>query len=310
MSMEQIKQLRERTGAGMLDVKNALQEAGGDEQKAIELLRQKGLATAEKKASRVTAEGVVKAWIAADNKAGVLLEMNCETDFVAKGETFQALTDYVLRQIQEGASETVDALLAQQDANHAGRTVEEAVKEVVGQVKENMTIRRFVRYQGQGSPSAVQSYIHMGGKMGVLVEVVASKPETTQAAAFQQLLKDLGLQIAGAASEYVSRAEVPAEVIDRETRVEMGKEDLANKPEAIRAKIVEGRVSKIVGQRVLLEQPFVKDPGKTIEDLLKEVSAQVGDTVTVSRFTRYVLGEGIDRNAEEADEKTPASVAG
>lgn len=293
VSMELIKKLREKTGAGVMDVKNALTEAGGDAEKATEILRQKGIATADKKSDRPTADGSIVASILNNGQVGSLIEINCETDFVSKSPAFQEMVKTLGEHVAQQAPETVDAMLGQPLFNDNSRTVKDLLAETIGSVKENMVIRRFVRYQHPDANGCIHAYIHAGGKMGVLLEVATTKTDTLQNPAFQQLVKDLGMQIAGAASEYVSRQDIPQSVIDRETEVEMGKEDLQNKPPEIRAKIVEGRVNKIVGQGVLLEQPFVKDTGKTVQQLLEEVSGQVGDTVTVVRFTRYVLGEEI-----------------
>ncbi len=310
ITASQVKELREKTGAGMMDAKKALVEAGGDMDKASEILRQRGIATAEKKSGRVTAEGLVVARISDDRKTGVLVEVNCETDFVAKGGDFQTMTEDVARQVLEKAPADVDDLLRQDSLAMPGRSMQEYVTEKVATIKENLTVRRFVRYQQQG-PGAVHSYIHTGGKIGVLVEFSAGKDETVKSEIFQQLLKDVAMQIASAAPDFVSRADIDQAVIDEETRVEMGKEDLANKPEDIRKKIVEGRVSKILGQRCLIEQPFVKDPSQSVDDVIKARATEAGDTgVAVVRFTRYVLGEGIEKKQTNFAEEVAAAARG
>jgi elongation factor Ts len=306
ITASQVKDLREKTGAGMMDAKNALAEAGGDMEKAVELLRQNGMATAEKKSGRVAAEGQVASLIPADAKSGILVEVNCETDFVAKGDEFLKMVQEVAQQILEKQPADVDALLAQQSIHAAGATMQGYITDKIAQLKENISVRRFVRYDLNGA-GRVHAYIHTGGKIGVLVEVTAGKDATAQSPEFQQLLKDLAMQIASAAPEFVSRTEIPQSVIDEETRVEMGKEDLASKPEEIRKKIVAGRVDKLLAQKVLLEQPFVKDPGKTITDLLGEQSKQLGDTLTVTRFTRFVLGEGIEKKVSNFAEEVLAA---
>lgn len=301
----QVKELREKTGAGMLDAKNALVESGGDMEKAMELLRQKGLATAEKKSGRVAADGLVSALIAPDGKSGVLSEINCETDFVARGEGFQSLAQTLTGHILEQAPADVPALLTQPAAT--GGTVENYIAEQIGQLKENITVRRFVRYALQGA-GRVHSYIHTGGKIGVLVEAQVNSAATADKPEFQQLLKDVAMQIASAAPECVSRQDVPQELIDAETRVELGKEDLANKPEEIRQKIVAARVDKLLSQRVLLEQPFVKDPSQTVAALIQDLSSQLGDTITLTRFTRFVLGEGIEKKESNFAEEVMAQL--
>lgn len=305
-SLEQIKELREKTGAGMVDVKNALAEAGGDMEKAAELLRQKGMATAEKKSSRTAAEGVVASVVTADAKSGILVEINCETDFVAKGDAFQTLVQEVSQQILDKNPASVEALLEQPSLHLSDQTVQGYLTEKIGTIKENLSVRRFVRYDLAGA-GRVHSYIHTGGKIGVLLEIKAAKGGCESNDAFLQLVKDLSMQIASAAPEFVDRNGISEEVIEAETRVEMGKEDIQNKPEDIRKKIVAGRVDKLLAQRVLLEQPFVKDPGKTVSGLLDEVGKQLGDTLTVTRFTRYMLGEGIEKKQSNFAEEVMAA---
>jgi len=302
-----VKELREKTGAGMMDAKKALVEAEGDMEKASEILRQKGIATAEKKSGRTAAEGQVAALIATDRKTGVLVEVNCETDFVGKGDAFIAMVNEVAQQILDKAPADVSSLLAQPSVALAGHTVQEYVTEKISAIKENLSIRRFVRYKCAGS-GAVHSYIHTGGKVGVLVELKASKPETANSDIFKQLIKDISMQIASAAPEFVDRDGIDPAVIAEETRVEMGKEDLANKPEDIRRKIVEGRVSKLMGQRCLIEQPFVKDPSQSVDDIIKARAVEMGDTaVEVVRFTRYALGEGIEKKESNFAEEVAAA---
>lgn len=297
VSMEVIKQLREQTGAGVMDVKKALEQAEGDTQKALEILRQKGAATAEKKAARVAAEGMVATRTTVDNRRGAIVEVNCETDFAAKNDRFVALVNTLADASLGTNATTVEALMAQ---TVDGQTLEAVRNDVVLAIRENMSLRRFEQLAiADGQQGVVQSYVHGGGKIGVLVALTAQQAATVSNPAFQALAKDLSLHIAASQPQYVSRADIPQSVIDEETRIEMGKEDLANKPEPIRAKIVEGRVSKLLGQVVLLEQPFVKDPGKTIEALIQEVGTQLGDQVALQSFVRYTLGEGVDRTQTE-----------
>lgn len=307
ITASQVKELREKTGAGMMDAKKALVEADGDMDKAAEVLRQKGIATAEKKSGRTAAEGQVASLISADAKTGAMVEVNCETDFVAKGEAFLTMVSDVNKQVLEDAPDTVEAFLAQPSQVLAGGNVQQYVTEKIAAIRENLSVRRFVRYQLEGN-GAVHSYIHTGGRVGVLIELKAGKPETATADNFKQLLKDLAMQIASAAPEFVTRADIDPALIEEETRVEMGKEDLANKPEEIRRKIVEGRVSKILGQRCLIEQPFVKDPSQSVDDVIKARATELGDTdVEVVRFTRYALGEGIEKKETNFAEEVAAA---
>jgi elongation factor Ts len=302
-----VKELREKTGAGMMDAKKALVEAQGDMDKANEILRQKGIATADKKSGRIAAEGQVASLISADRKTGVLVEVNCETDFVGKGDAFQVMVNEMAQQILDKAATDVPDLLAQPSVALSGHTVQEYVTDKIAAIKENLNIRRFVRFQCEGN-GAVHSYIHTGGKVGVLVELKASKAETANHDNFKQLVKDIAMQIASAAPEFVNRDSIDPAVIAEETRVEMGKEDLANKPEEIRRKIVDGRVSKLMGQRCLIEQPFVKDPSQSVDDIIKARATEMGDTeVEVVRFTRYALGEGIEKKEVNFAEEVAAA---
>lgn len=302
-----VKDLREKTGAGMMDAKKALVESEGDMDKAAELLRQKGIATAEKKSGRTAAEGQVASLIAADRKAGVLVEVNCETDFVAKGEAFLKMVNDVAQQILDKKASDVDALLKQDAIAMPGRNMQDFVTENIATIKENLSIRRFVRYECAGN-GAVHSYIHTGGRVGVLLELKSGKQESVDSPIFQQLIKDIAMQIASAAPEFVSRDDIDNAVIEEETRVEMGKEDLANKPEDIRRKIVEGRVSKLMGQRCLIEQPFVKDPSQSVDDVINARATEIGDNeIQVVRFTRYALGEGIEKKESNFAEEVAAA---
>ena len=294
----QVKELRDLTGAGMMDAKKALTETDGDMEKAQELLRQKGIATAEKKSGRTAADGQIVAQVSDDGKSGAMIEVNCETDFVARGDQFQALAGNLVAQVLADLPTSLEGFLSSTAASFPSGTVKDYITESIATIKENIGFRRFVTYSLSGN-GAVKSYIHTGGRIGVLLKLTAEKAEAASSEAFQTLAKDITLHIASAAPEYVSRTEIPQSVIDQETRIEMGKEDIQNKPEEIREKIVVGRVNKLMGERVLLEQPFVKDPNMTIEQLVEAKSKELGDTIGVEAFTRYMLGEGIEK--EETD---------
>jgi len=299
-----VKELRDKTGAGMLDAKNALVESNGDIEKASELLRQKGLATAAKKAGRQAAEGLVEALVSNDGQQAILIEVNCETDFVGKGEAFGDLVQQLAKFGLEKKPANLEAFLA---ADYQGRPVQDLITENIAQIKENISLRRFdlVSTGGQGY---INTYIHTGGKIGVVTALNFGNAASASKAEVQTLAKDLCMQIASAGADFVQTNDIPQSVIEEETRIEMGKEDLQNKPEDIRKKIVEGRVQKMLAQRVLLEQAFVKDPSKTIQELVNELSKQVGDTVTVLRFVRFVLGEGIEKKKENFAEEVMAQL--
>ncbi len=273
-----VKELRDKTGAGMMDAKKALVEVDGDMEKAMEVLRQKGIASAEKKMGRIAAEGRVESYV--DDSCGAVIEVNCETDFVAKNQEFIDLAKGLAELVAKMNPADVAALEAL-TCPKCGKVISDVLKEKIASIGEKITIRRFSRYEGN-----VASYIH-NGKIGVLLETTAADAELT---------KDICLHIASSAPEFVSRKDIPQEVIQHETEVEMGKEDLAKKPEAIRAKIVEGRVNKLMAQKCLLEQPFVKNPDVTIEQL-------ISGKLDIVKFERFVLGEGLEkRNDNFADE--------
>ena len=273
-----VKELRDKTGAGMMDAKKALVEVDGDMEKAMEVLRQKGILSADKKMGRIAAEGRIASYVA--DGIGAMIEVNCETDFVAKNAEFIELTEGLAELVANTNPADVDALL-NTTCPKCGKLVADAIKEKIASIGEKITVRRFVRYEGNTS-----TYIH-NGKIGVLLLTDAKDDVLT---------KDICLHIASSAPEFVSRADIPASVIEEETRIEMGKEDLQKKPEQIRAKIVEGRVNKLMAQRCLIEQPFVKNPDQTIEQLIT-------GKLSIVKFDRFVLGEGLEkRNDNFADE--------
>ncbi len=244
----------------------------------MEVLRQKGIASADKKMGRIAAEGRIGSFVS--ESCGAMIEVNCETDFVAKNEEFIELTNGLAQMVAETNPADVEALLAS-ICPKCGKAIEEVLKEKIASIGEKITVRRFVRFEGNAA-----TYIH-NGKIGVLLSTDKAD---------EALAKDVCLHIASSAPEFVSRKDIPASVIEEETRIEMGKEDLANKPEQIRAKIVEGRVNKLMAQKCLVEQPFVKNPDQTIEQL-------ISGKFSIVKFDRYVLGEGLEKKNENfADE--------
>ncbi len=285
ITAQMVKELRDKTGAGMMDAKKALVEVDGDMEKATEFLRQKGMASAEKKMGRIAAEGRVDSFVEANG--GAMVEVNCETDFVAKNDEFKALAANMAKHVEELKPADVDALLAT-TCPSCNKLIGEALKEKIASIGEKITVRRFVRYEGP-----VATYIH-NGKIGVLLST--DKED-------QDLMNDICLHIASSAPKFVSREEIPQSEIDEETRIEMGKEDLLKKPENIRAKIVEGRVNKLMAERCLLEQPFVKDPSQTISQLIE-------GKLTIKAFTRYELGEGLEKRQDNFAEEVMAQVKG
>ena len=287
ISASMVKELREKTGAGILDAKKALVENNGDMEKAMEFLRQKGIASAEKKMGRIAAEGLVDSYI--ENGVGALIEVNCETDFVAKNEEFKTLVKNLAKQVVAVKPTNVEELLASTcQVCGCGKKIEYIIKEKVATIGEKITVRRFDIVEGNPA-----TYIH-NGKIGVLLNTDCAD---------EAMEKDICLHIASNAPEFVSREEIPQSVIDEETRIEMGKEDLAKKPENIRAKIVEGRINKLMASRCLLEQPFVKNPDQTVAQLVE-------GKLNIKCFIRYVLGEGLEKRQDNFAEEVASQMAG
>lgn len=285
ITAQMVKELRDKTGAGMMDAKKALVETDGDMEKAMEVLRQKGIASADKKMGRIAAEGLIATSIQAD--CGAMVEVNCETDFVAKNEEFKELTAGLAEVVAKTNPADVDTLLAS-TCPKCGKVISEVIKEKIASIGEKITFRRFIRYEGNTA-----SYVH-NGKIGVLLKTDKKDEE---------LMNDICLHIASSAPEFISRSEIPQSVIDHETEIEMGKEDLQKKPEAIRTKIVEGRVNKLMASRVLLEQPFIKNPDVTVGQLIE-------GKMNVESFTRYMLGEGLEKRQENFADEVMSQIKG
>ncbi|MCD8024454.1 MAG: translation elongation factor Ts [Candidatus Gastranaerophilales bacterium] len=292
-----VKDLRDKTGAGMMDAKKALVEANGDMDKAAEILRQKGIASADKKMGRIAAEGVVSTFIS--DKTGAMVEVNCETDFVAKNESFKEAANNIAKIIVEKNPKNVEELNGTVMSD--GNTVENYIKAQIAKIGEKITIRRFVRYDND---SCVSTYVH-NGKIGVLLEVKAPSCENCQSCGddIRTIAKDICLHIASSAPEFVSREQIPSDVIAEEKRIEMGKEDLAKKPENIREKIVEGRINKLMASRCLIEQPFVKNPDITVGQLIE-------GKMEIVKFDRYTLGEGLEKRQDNFAEEVMSQIKG
>ena len=250
-----VKELREKTGAGMMDCKKVLTETDGDMEKAIELLRERGIAKAAKKSGRVAAEGLVECYISEDGKVGAVVEVNSETDFVAKNEEFKTFVMNVAKQVVETNPKDVEELLAQEAKFEAGKTVNEALIGKIATIGENLSIRRFARFESKG---LLEKYIHGDGKIAVLINMTSGDKE---------LAKDLCMQIAAARPEFVKREEVPQERVDKEMEILKVQAMNEGKPEAIAEKIVQGRVGKFYEEICLVDQVFVKDSSKRVSDL-------------------------------------------
>jgi elongation factor Ts len=282
ISPKDVSELRARTGAGMMDCKRALEEAGGNMEKAAEILRKKGIAKAEKRAGRVAAEGLVVIELADDNTSGAMVELNCETDFVARNEDFQRvareLAQHVARQAQEGVG-TGDQLSSQPFQGKAGRTVGDIITDLSAKSGEAVQFRRWARFRRHDG--VVGAYIHHNNQVGVLVEVKGATGTTAH-----EIAKDVALHVSFADPIAIRPEDVPAELVERERRIAEEQVAQEGKPENIRGKIVEGKVKKFVSARSLLEQPFVRDESKTVGQHLKGAPG-----ATVERFARFKVGE-------------------
>lgn len=288
VSAQQVKELRERTGAGMMECKGVLSEAGGDMEKAVELLRKKGLAKADKKAGRVAAEGIVVTEIAADGRSGAMVEVNCETDFVAKNEDFKRFARDLAHLALAGGAESPQDLLG---LGMAGATVEDSRKALVSKLGENIAVRRFVRFT-RGEHGVVSAYIH-GSRIGVLIDVAGTAPKIADFA------RDVAMHIAASKPEYLRPEEVSPERVAKEKEILSAQAAESGKPAEIIEKMIGGRLQKMLAEISLLQQPFVKNPDQTVGDLEKSIG-----NVRIQRFVRYEVGEGIEKaeGASFADE--------
>lgn len=282
-----VKELRERTGVAMMECKKALTETEGDIDAAIKILRERSGAKAEKKASREANEGIVAAKIDESGKTGILVEVNCETDFVAKNDNFQAFVGEIADTVLSCGATELDAALA---ASKGDDTLGNFVKGKVLEMGENLKLRRLERLTLAGE-GAVASYIHLGGKVGVLIEVGAGKAETASSEAFKDLVKDLTLHIAATSPAGLKREDIPADLVESEKDIFRKQMEGQGKPADILEKIIEGKLGKFYSERCLLEQGFVKDPDTTIKALLEAKGKELGDTLTVNNFVRFGLGE-------------------
>lgn len=283
-----VKELRERTGAGMMDCKKALVATEGDMEKAIDYLREKGLSKAAKKAGRVAAEGAVVSYVSEDGKVGVIVEVNCETDFVGSNEDFKTLAASIAKHVAETNPADVETLL---DSQMNGKAVKDIVTEAIAKIGENISVRRFVRYES--AEGKVYSYIHAGGKIGVLVDMKGGDAE---------LGKNIAMQVAAANPSYLNRTEVPASELDHEKEVLKEQARNEGKPENIIEKMILGRINKYYEEVCLVDQIYIRDNKMSITKLLKANNAEV------ARFARYQLGEGIEKKQENFAEEVASFI--
>lgn len=288
-----VMELREKSGAGMLDCKKALTDADGNMEKAAELLRERGIAKAVKKEGRIAAEGAVGAYVCEKCGAGVLLEINCESDFVSRGDKFHEIVNAVAKVVAENKPADVEALNA---CKLDGATVKDYITNMTAVIGEKISIRRFAIYETKGK---IETYIHMGGKVGVMVDAVDFK------AGSEETLHDVALQIAASNPSYLVPADIPAEVLAKEKEIMLvqmqNDEKNKNKPKEILEKIVSGKMGKFYQENCLLEQAFVKDD-------TQKVSAVIGSKFTVARFARFEMGEGIEKKSENLQDEVAKQI--
>ena len=304
VTAKMVKELREMTGAGMMDCKKALNETDGDMDAAIEFLRKNGEAKAVKKAGRIAAEGIVMADVKED-KTAAIVEVNSETDFVAKNAEFQGFVKAVVNQAIASDSADMDGFMAEAWNEDASKTVQDALNEKISVIGEKLSIRRFEKIVTDG---CVVDYIHGGGRIGVLVEVNCETDFVAKTDAFKELVKDIAMHIAATNPSYLKREEVPTAELEHEQAVLAEQARNEGKPEKIIEKMVAGRIEKYYKEVCLMEQPFVKDPDKTISDLITESIAKIGENISIRRFTRYQLGEGIEKKEENFAEEVMSFV--
>ncbi|MFQ7293001.1 MAG: translation elongation factor Ts [Monoglobales bacterium] len=287
-----VKELREMTGCGMMDCKKALTEADGDKDKAVEILREKGLATAAKKAGRIASEGIVLDYV--DGNVGVIVEVNAETDFVAKNEQFTDFVKAVAKTVAVKNPADVEELKTMQ-IEGGSQTVGEELTEKIAKIGENMNIRRFARYEG-----TVASYIHGGGRIGVLVNF---DTDCADKEGFAQFAKDIAMQVAAAGAQYLDRDAVPAEVVEKEKEILSIQAKNEGKPEKIIEKMVMGRINKFYKEVCLLDQEFIKDGDLSVQKYIDNTAKALGGNIKVVAYTRFEKGEGLEKKEENfADE--------
>ena len=293
ITAEMVRELREKTGAGMMDCKRALSESDGEMEAAVDVLRKKGLAAAAKKSSRIASEGVVAAHVT--EGSATLVEVNCETDFVAKTNDFQTFVMQVAEVVNEKGPKDVEEALHL--PGEGGVPIADMLNEKVAKIGEKISFRRFARFAlSPGARGVIVPYIHAGGKIGVVVELLGAGPDDGE---FRALGKDMAMQVAAANPLFISRGEIPAAAIEREKAIYREQALAAGKPEKILDRIAEGKLEKFYGDFCLVEQAFIRDPERRVGDLLKEMAGNKGADVRVGRFARFQVGEGLEKRSDD-----------
>lgn len=296
ISATMVKELRQATGAGVLDCRKALESSSGDFDKAVGLLREKGLSAAAKKATREANEGLIGSYVGGQNKVAALVEVNCETDFVARTPEFVQFTEDVARQVAEqGAGLTsAEELTAQPLATGDGRSIKEVLTAMISKLGENMVVRRFARLavdDTTGQPGTISMYVHMGSKVASLVQVTCETAATAESnGQVASLMKDLAMQVVAARPNWLSSEDVPADIIAKEKEIYRAQLGDTNKPPQVIERILDGKLGKFYEENCLLEQPFIRDDSKRIKNVIADTSKQVGENIVVVRFTRLEVG--------------------
>lgn len=292
-----VKELRERTGAGMMNCKKALQETNGDLDKAVEILREKGLAAAAKKSGRVASEGLVNTFIDQDKKFGAIVEVNCETDFVSANNDFITLTKNVAKQAALSSANNIEDLVAEKYIADPGISMQDAVTTLIAKLGEKINVRRFTKFTIENG--VIQSYIHGGGRIGVLVSIASDKVNDT----VLEVAKDIAMHVAATNPLFLDRTLVDTSTLETEKEIYRVQALNEGKPEKIVDKMVEGRVNKYYKESCLLEQMWVKNPDYTITKYLQEKSKEIGSVITINSYIRYEKGEGIEKKEENFAEE-------
>lgn len=302
---QDVMKLREQTGVGMMDCKKALVETDGNFDEAVKYLREKGMASAAKKASRVAAEGLVKCVVAPDKKSAVAVEINCETDFVARSDQFIALIDNIANHLLASDAASVEAALEEPYMGDKSKTLNILIAEATAQIGEKISLRRFTKYVSNGN-GVIASYIHMGGKIGVLCELESK----ADAAALQELAFNLCMQIAASKPQVVAIADVDASNLDSEREILTAQAKNEGKPDAVIAKMVEGRIHKYYKEVCLLEQEYVRDSALAVKNVIADCEKATGESIKVTRFVRYEMGEGIEKRHDNFADEIAAQLKG
>ncbi len=286
-----VKQLRDRTSAGMMECKAALTEAKGDLAEAEVVLRKKGIANASKKDARSAKQGIISTFITPGSQLGTMIEVNCESDFVARTDGFQALVKALIEQVAETRPATPEALLDQQSSTEKGVTVRDSIKSNVAKMGEKISVARFEIFEiASGKAGVISSYIHPGAQLGVLIELNCESDAVAKTDDFQELVRDIAMQIAASDPSFIRREEVTASAMEKEKDIQRARALAEGKPEKMVDKIVEGRMNKYYEEFCLNEQPFIKDNTMTIQDLIKSKASKLGGSISVARFARFKVG--------------------